>query len=317
MQALMKTSPGPGHMELRDIPIPEIGDDDLLLKVSCCGVCGSDLHMEDGIHPCDPPVVLGHEFSGVVARVGRQVSAFAEGDEVAFRHGWSPYPGVGSDGGFAEYMRAPAKGMWPTPAGLSQAEASQFETMVTPMRAVHECARLGAGDKLVVTGVGMIGLGTIGVAANAGAEVWAVGTARDLAERLPMAAGLGAVRSLVFSDETLAEIEAWQPRHWIEASGAAAAVEAASNHIAKGGIIVSPGLGKGPWNINVGRMTFNNITLQGMWGGKIEYLDEVVALMQSGKLDIKPLIQSMPLSSWREAFEKLRRQEGVKVVLEP
>jgi len=207
--------------------------------------------------------------------------------------------------------------MWKTPAGITQAEASQFETMVTPARAVRDCARVEAGDKVVVTGVGMIGLGTVAVAAIEGAEVWAVGTQHDLTERLPMAAALGASRTLVFGSSALAEIERWSPRCWIEASGAAAAVEGASNAIAPGGTIVSPGLGTGPWNVNVARMSYNNITLQGMWGGNLAYLDDVAAWMQTGLLDIKPLIQSMPLRRWRQAFEMLRSQEAVKVVLEP
>ena len=75
--------------------------------------------------------------------------------------------------------------------------------------------------------------------------------------------------------------------------------------------------GKGPWNVNVGRMTFNNISLLGMWGGNIAHLDDIAGWMQEGRLDIKPMLQSMPLAQWREAFDMLRRQEGVKVVLEP
>lgn len=317
MKALMKMAEGPGHMELVDIPMPEIGDDDLLLKVSCCGVCGSDLHIEDWVHPCKPPVVLGHEFAGVVAGTGKNVTGFAEGDAVAFRRGWSPYPGTESNGGFGEYMRAPARCMWHTPEGITQAEASQFETLVTPARAVRDLGEVRPGDCVVVTGVGMIGLGAVAIAAIEGAEVWAMGTESDLTERLPISTHVGAARTLVFGEEALAEIEAWGPRVWIEASGAATAVEAASNLVAKGGTIVSPGLGSGPWNVNVGRMSFNNISLLGMWGGNIAHLDDIAGWMQEGRLDIKPMLQAMPLSEWREAFDMLRRQEGVKVVLEP
>jgi len=107
------------------------------------------------------------------------------------------------------------------------------------------------GDRVVVTGVGIIGLGAVAIAAIEGAEVWAMGTQRDLSERLPIATQVGAARTLVFGDEALVAITEWTPRVWIEASGAAAAVEAASNAVAKGGTIVSPGLGSGPWNVNV------------------------------------------------------------------
>lgn len=317
MKALVKTAPGPGNLELREIPIPQIGDNDLLIKVSCCGICGSDLHIEAGIHPSMPPVVIGHEFSGVVASIGKNVKGFKTGDPVSFLKGWNPFPGVGADGGFAEYLRAPADCMWKTPEGVTQEEASQFETITTPMRLIRDEARVVPGDRVVVTGVGMIGLSTIAVAAIEGAEVYAVGTAQDCDYRLPLAKELGALKTLVFGEETLMEIERWGPSKWIECSGAAEAIEAASNLIQYSGLILSPGMGKGPWNVNVARMTYNNITLKGIWGGNIDYIREFAGWMQTGKLNIKPLLKTMLLSQWREAFDMLKRQQGIKVLLVP
>ena len=84
MRALVKTAPGDGNLELEDVAIPEIGEDDILMQVTYCGICGSDLHMETGIHTCDPPVILGHEFTGVVAQVGENVTQFTEGDAVSY-----------------------------------------------------------------------------------------------------------------------------------------------------------------------------------------------------------------------------------------
>ena len=175
MKALRKIAPGAGNMELQEVPIPEIGSGDLLLRVSFCGLCGSDLHIEDGIHPCDPPVTIGHEFSGIVEDVGHDVTGFARGDAVAFRRGWNPYPGVGSDGGFAEFMRAPATCMWKTPAGVTQESASQLETIITPMRLVRDEAAVEPDDRVVVSGVGAIGLMTIALARLAGAQVVSLG----------------------------------------------------------------------------------------------------------------------------------------------
>jgi L-iditol 2-dehydrogenase len=150
MKALVKFAPGPGNLELRDIPIPDIGDDDILMKISYGGICGSDLHIETGSHPCNPPVAIGHEFSGVIAKVGKNVTEFAEGDPVAFWKGWSPYPGVGANGGFAEYLRAPANCIRKTPEGISQAVATQFETIMTPMALVRDVARMRSGERVVM-----------------------------------------------------------------------------------------------------------------------------------------------------------------------
>lgn len=318
MKALVKTAPGVGKLELRDVPPPEIGDDDLLLRVSFCGVCGSDLHIEDGIHPCDPPVVIGHEFSGVVAEVGRQVTGFEEGDAVAFRRGWSPYPGVGADGGLAEYMRAPADCMWKTPEGVSQEEASQFETVCTPMSLVRDNVRMAPGERVVVSGPGMIGLLSMNIAKIDGAShVIAVGAPSDEGKRLPIALAMGADEALVGNEAGVERLREFAPQCWIEASGAAAAIAAAVEFTAKGGRIAVAGLGHGPWDVDMARVAYNSITIRGQWGGKQEYVPEAVELIRKGRLKMSAPLSVMPLTQWREAFDLLRRQQAVKVLLDP
>ena len=317
MKALRKTAPGAGNMELQEVPIPQIGSEDLLLRVSFCGLCGSDLHIEDGIHPCDPPVTIGHEFSGVVEDVGRDVTGFACGDAVAFRQGWSPYPGVRSDGGFAEFMRAPAACMWKTPAGVSQESASQLETIITPMRLVRDEAAVEPNDRVVVSGVGAIGLMTIALARLAGAQVVSLGTRGDEPIRFPLARSMGADETLLFGEEALDHLHAWKPTLWIDASGAAAAIEAAVSHIAPRGMVVIAGMGRGPWNVDLGRLTLDNIRMRGVWGGNQEYIPEAAKLMARGDLDISPLFTIMPLANWRKAFDALRKQEVVKVLFDP
>lgn len=317
MKALRKTAPGKGNVDLLEVAIPTIGPRDVLVRISFCGVCGSDLHIQDGVHPCDPPVTIGHEFSGVVAEVGSEVTDFRPGDNVAMRSGWSPFPGVSGDGGFAEYVRAPAGSMWKTPAGVSQEEASQFETIATPMRLVREEACVEPGETVVVSGVGAIGLMTVAVAKQAGARVISLGTERDVPVRLPLATHMGAEETLVFGDETVAELTDRAPRAWIDASGAAAAIEAAVRCVDRGGTVVVAGLGQGPWNIDMARATYNNITIKGTWGGHTEYIPEAADLMASGAVDLTPLFNTMPLSAWREAFDALRNQRFIKTLLYP
>ena len=87
MRALVKTALGPGNLELKDISIPKIGDDDILVKVTFCGVCGSDLHIETGLHDIFPPVVIGHEYTGVAVKFGKNVKQFKEGDPISFMPG--------------------------------------------------------------------------------------------------------------------------------------------------------------------------------------------------------------------------------------
>lgn len=318
LKALVKTASGPGALELRDVDVPPIGDGDLLLKVSYCGVCGSDLHIEDGIHPCDPPVVIGHEFSGVVVRKGKDVKGFEERDAVAFKRGWSPYPGVGSDGGFAEYMRAPADCMWKTPEGISQAEASQFETVCTPMGFVRDVVGVEAGDRVVVSGPGMIGLLAVNVAKIDGAShVISLGAVGDEAVRLPTAETMGADETLLFGDAALERLKEFAPQCWIEASGAAAAIEAAVECVGPGGRICIGGLGRGPWSVNMARVAMKSLRIQGAWGGSLKYIPESVGLIRSGQLKMSAPLSVMPLTQWQDAFAMLRRGEGIKILLDP
>ncbi len=264
MRALMKTAPGPGNMELQDIPIPEIGDDDILMRISHCGVCGSDLHIETGIHPCDPPLAIGHEFSGVVAKTGRNVTKLNEGDAVAFWRGWSPFPGVRANGGFAEYLRAPADCIRPTPEGISQEEASQFETVMTPLALVRDTARMRKGERVVVTGPGQIGLLVANVARIDGAShITMIGGPGDEKLRLPTALEMGADEALVFSEETLEKVSENPPPIWFEASGAAPALEAAVEYVERHGRVVVSGLGDGPWNVNMRRVAYDSIKILG------------------------------------------------------
>jgi alcohol dehydrogenase/L-iditol 2-dehydrogenase len=320
MRALVKTAPGPGDLELRDVPVPEIGDDDVLMRVTCCGVCGSDLHMETGVHVCDPPVVLGHEYTGVVERTGPNVTDFGEGDPVSYLFGWDPFPGVGSDGGFEEFMRVPARCLWPTPEGLSPEEACQFETVIVPLALVRDVAGLRPGERVVVTGPGTIGCLTANVAKLEGAaHVTVLGGPGDEKVRLPKALEMGADEAVPFGEEALAALTGEEaPDCWFETSGAPEAVAAAASHVKPRGRIAVSGLGRGLASVDMARVAYRNIHIYGVWGGNEDYIRESAELMLEGKLKVASIVSAvMPLTQWREAFAMLRAKEAVKIVLDP
>ncbi|NLS78585.1 MAG: alcohol dehydrogenase catalytic domain-containing protein [Chloroflexi bacterium] len=320
MRALVKSAVGPGHLELEDVPIPRIGDDDVLMKVTFCGICGSDLHIETGQHICFPPVILGHEYTGVVAALGQNVTQFRLGDPVSFRTGFQPFPGYRGDGAFAEYMRAPASSLWRTPEGISLEAASQFETVRVPLTLVRDAMGMRPGSRVVVTGAGPIGLLTANAAKLEGAShVTVLGGPGDEKIRLPKALELGADVAELLSAEALAKLDdAAPPACWFETSGAAPAIEAAVEHVAPGGRITVSGLGRGPWNVNMARVSFDNLRIIGQWGGNNRYLDDCVTLMRSGQLKVDAIISAvLPLTQWREAFAMLRRLEAIKVLLDP
>ncbi len=320
MKALVKTVSGPANLELKEIPIPAIGDDDLLIRVDFCAVCGSDLHIESGNHPCEPPVVLGHEFSGTVAETGANVADFEVGDAVAYRQGWHPFPGVKGDGGFAEYMRVPATSMWKTPDNISQEEATQFEMAICPLTVIRDLVKLQPGETVVVTGPGPFGLLAANLAKIEGAaRVIVLGASADAGQRLPKALEVGADEASVCSEEVLARIRRESPPTcWLETSGAPAAVKAAVDTVARRGRISLTGLSEELSTLNMSRVAWDSLRICGLWGSNNAYIPDVAEMIGSGQLNVKAIISNiMPLTEWQAAFSMLRHMDGIKILLDP
>lgn len=318
MRAIVKPAAG-AELALRDVPVPDVGPDEVRIDVSFCGICGSDLHIEDDAHPSSPPVVLGHEFSGVVDAVGADVEAFEPGDRVGFRHSWSPFPGVDGDGGFAEYMTAPADVLCHVPEDMTLELATLFEPVRPPLTIVRDVAELSAGETAVVSGPGPMGLlVTAAARLEEPDELRVLGTESDRERRLPLAAELGADETLVFGEESLAAIEAEPPDVWFETSGAPPAIEAAVEHVRPGGRVVCSGLGEGPWDVDMRRVAYRNLSIHGQWGGNDRYIPVAIEAMRSGTLELEGLISDVvPLAEWERGFELARSQQGIKVLLAP
>ena len=321
MKALVKTAPGADTLELVDWPVPEVGPDDVLMKVSFCGICGSDIHHWDGSKYSEPPLVLGHEYSGIAARVGRNVTHLAEGDPVCYVHGPKKgWPGIRSDGAFAEYMLLDGRSIMRTPPGISQEVACQFEAIQVPYRNLRLLARMEPGERVVISGPGPIGLLTTNVAKLDGAgHITVIGAPADTKERLPKAIALGASETLVDDghlDQYFADHPA--PTVWLETSGYAGGVEAAIRYVAPKGRIVMSGMGRGPYSPDMSRVATDNLTIYGTWGGTAEFMDEIYGLIRAGKLRLEETISHIiPLTRWREGFEMLMRREGLKILIDP
>jgi L-iditol 2-dehydrogenase len=178
MRALVKTAKGPGNIEIRDIEKPEIPEDDwVLIKVKAAGVCGTDLHIWHNQFPYRPPVVLGHEFSGMIVETGKEIEGFKVGDRVvAEPHSMAcgkcelcrqgkiqicsdkRSPGRGINGAFAEYIVVPSKLLHKIPEGLSYEMAALAEPMAIAVHQVAERGKINCQDFVAVTGAGPIGI---------------------------------------------------------------------------------------------------------------------------------------------------------------
>src|SRR5437762_8140606 len=227
MSAVVHYALEPGAVELREIAVPDIADDQVLLQVGAVSVCGSDVHQARNTHswPVNVPVVLGHEFGGTVARAGRAVRGVKEGDRVVSetaalicgecvlcrtgRYNLCPSRkgfGYGIDGAMAQWVRVPARCLHPIPDSLPFDIACLAEPHAVAYNAMCVNSTIRPGDLVVVIGPGPIGLLCARMAALAGADpLIVVGLTADGA-RLQTATRLGATRVIDAQLENVAEI---------------------------------------------------------------------------------------------------------------
>ncbi|MDI6726902.1 MAG: alcohol dehydrogenase catalytic domain-containing protein, partial [Smithellaceae bacterium] len=171
MKAVVKYGRGKGLMEMREVPEPQIKNDEVLIEIKAVAVCGSDLHIYHDNHPYWPPVILGHEFSGVITEVGAEVRGWKKGDRIVSetRAGscgqcytcQSGFPqsceekrayGIGTNGAFTKYLAGKARLLHRLPDGISFEAGSLIEPVAICVAAIIERCSLKAGESVLITG---------------------------------------------------------------------------------------------------------------------------------------------------------------------
>ncbi|MFW6116603.1 MAG: zinc-dependent alcohol dehydrogenase [bacterium] len=332
-------------LEYREVPDPQVGPRDVLVEVRACGICGSDIHGMDGSSGRRiPPVIMGHEASGVIVGKGRDVSNWREGDHVtldstiscdkcSFCSSGMPnlcdnrrVLGVSCedyrrDGAFAEYVAVHERTLYGVPEGVSFVEAAMVEPLSV---AAHACNRLSPsiGDSVVVIGTGMIGLLVIQVLRAAGCgRILAV----DLdPSRLEAARRLGADHGLLSCDVDVPD----KVRRLTNGQGADAAFEAvgigstltlATNSVRKGGTVTLIGNLTIAAQLPLQSVVTREISLHGSYTSCGEYA-ACLDLIRRGTVDVGAIVSAVaPLSDGATWFERLRKRDPglLKVVLEP
>lgn len=344
MLALVKTQKGPGFLELREVAEPSPGPGEVLIEVKACGICGTDVHVLYDRFPYWPPVILGHEFSGLIVEAGPGTGLFKTGDRVvgephtqACGHCYlcrtgniqicpmKRSPGWGIDGGFAKFLKMPERLLHRIPDNMSYDTAAAVEPTANTVHDVVERARMDAGDFVVVLGPGPIGLLAGLTARAAGARhVVMVGTAADEEVRLKKARELGFETVInIARDNPLDAVEALTGGAGadlvVECSGAPAAIASTVDLIRKKGRICVIGLtGKAaipfPWDkaaFKVCDVTFNLSTSYTSW-------NRTINLIASGRLPAGEVISHrLPLAEYRHAFEEIEALRALKVLLIP
>jgi L-iditol 2-dehydrogenase len=329
----------PLSVELREVPIPEIGDRDVLLRVGAVSICGSDLHQWRGSHswPVNYPCILGHEFAGTVAQAGSRVTAFQEGDRVvsetaAVIDESSPLSrsglynldptrrgfGYGVDGAMTEYVRVPERCLHRIPSGLPFEKAALTEPCCVAYNAVCVNGRVRPGDSVLVLGPGPIGLLCAQMAKLSGAGTVIVAGLPSDRFRLGVARQLGA-------DVTLEEgVREYIPTLGdglgvdvaIDASGSSVTLQMALAAVRPAGQIIKVGWGPQPIQFSLDPLVQKNITLSGSFSHNWPIWERVISMIVSGQINLNPVISKVcELPHWLECFEKMEHGEYVKAVL--
>lgn len=343
MKALVKYAPGPGNMEVREIPIPEAGPGQVKIKVQEAGICGSDLHIyhSDIAIPVNPPVVTGHEFSGIVEAVGEGVTGIAPGDRVVSetaydycgkcdfcREGWYNLCierrtlGYWYNGIFTQYTIVPADRVHHIPDGVSFTAAAMTEPLACVTHAIDDLTVIRPCDVVLVSGPGSIGMMAAQVAKAYGATVIVSGTNID-EQRLSLAKELGADYVINIQKDSLEELILRVTGGYgidvvLECSGAAPAINAALRLIKKRGYFTQIGLTGKKIEFDIEAINYKEMHFSGSMGSRNVNWRRALKLLGSGKINVEPLVtHKLPITNWQEAFDLFEKKEGGKIFLLP
>jgi len=339
MRALVKAKAEPG-IWMEERPIPEIGPEDVLVKVHRTGICGTDIHIynwDDWAKKTVPvPLVTGHEYSGEIAAIGAEVRNLKVGQRVsgeghvvgmksrASRAGKFHLDpdtkgiGVNLPGAFAEFVRIPAFNIIPLPEAIDD----ELGAILDPLgNAVHTALAFDiVGEDVLVTGAGPIGIMGAAVARHVGARHVVITDVNP--ERLALATEVADVVPVNVANEDLRSVmdrlgmkEGFDVG--LEMSGAPAALDQMIDHMVMGGCIALLGVPARPFIFDLGKIVFRMITLRGIYGREMfETWHKMLAMLESG-LDVRKVItRRMSADDYAEAFRLAAGGEKGKIVLE-
>jgi threonine 3-dehydrogenase len=339
VKALVKARAEQG-LWLQDAPRPEIGPNDVLVKVRKTAVCGTDVHIygwDEWAQSTIPvPMTVGHEFVGTIEQMGSEVRGFSVGDRVSGeghincgfcrkcragqRHLCRSTQGVGVNrpGCFAEYLSIPATNAFKLPDDISDDIASMLDPLGN---ATHTALSFDlVGEDVLITGAGPIGAMAAAIARFAGARHVVVTDINDY--RLKLAADLGATRTVNVARESIADTmndlgmqEGFDVG--LEMSGVGSALRSQFEHAVHGGKIAMLGIPPSDISVDWNQVIFKGIVIKGIYGREMfETWYKMISMLQSG-LDVSGIItHRLAYTDYEQGFELMRSGESGKVILD-
>lgn len=319
---------GPGKpLTVEDVETPSVGPGDALVGVAACGVCATDLHYLHGTPTFKtPPLILGHEVSGWVEALGPGVTGFAHGETVLVpavlscgeclncRRGRDNLcermvmPGNHADGGFAEFIRVPARNLVRLPEGLPLQESAVISDAVsTPFHAVRNRGHVQGGDWVAIFGCGGVGMNAVQIAAALGATVIAVDVDST---KLALARELGAKEAFNPKEadvpKAIRKLTGGGVDVAFEIVGKPQVLDQAFGSVRAGGTLVAVGYSEETWNFAVHRVMFREMSVIGSLGCRSADYPAILEMVRAGRIRLDPVVgDRLPLEKINDALARL------------
>jgi L-iditol 2-dehydrogenase len=341
MRAVVKEQVGAGHLALKEWPEPSPDHDEVKIAVAAAGICGTDIHILDGDWPCNPPVVLGHEFCGTVTEVGDSVSNFQPGDRVvasnpaktcgACYHCRAGNPfmcskrvsvGYMIDGAFGQYVCITELRCHLLPDNVSFRQAALGEPLSAAVHGLIERTTVRSGDLVLISGPGCIGILAMIIAKLQGARTIVLGLTKDV-RRLSLAKELGADLVIDSAKEDVADIvHQFSSGDGIdlacECAGVPSSLDTCLEVVRKEGTVLQLGIYSRRFEADFNKIVMKELKMIGSFGYVWTSWRRSLQLLRDGKVKADQMIShELPLKDFAEAFQLTRDGTATKVVFNP
>jgi (R,R)-butanediol dehydrogenase / meso-butanediol dehydrogenase / diacetyl reductase len=345
MKAFVKVRPESGGAEYSEFDVPWIGPDEVLIEIKAAGICGTDMHLYDWAdnivreYKPELPLVMGHEFAGIITELGLQVDGLKKGDKVtAFpilycgkcrycRNGEPnicndrPLLGLGANGVFAQFVAVRAKNVYKLDDRIPFEIGALSEITCVGLHAIDRI-RMGFGDTVAVVGCGPLGIIMAILAKHSGAaHVFITGLEQDR-QRLELARKIGATPVSVDQEDPkqliLDSTDGMGADIVFETAGSPSGVIQSMDIARKGGRVSILGQGHAATEILTATLSFREIELVGTRAYTGRDWDKISSVLLNTADDLRHIItHRLPLERAAQGFQMMKALEGLKIILEP